>query len=235
MKRTMPILALLFLVIACSKNDSPPSGTIRFEYAEEEINTTFRTVGSIAPSIIQWNGEVGTYSITSSSEILQRNHIVFDSLTGLLSWGKDFPLGTYDFVITAESEGRTQTVEILLINTLTKAFFSGGLQMVDPDAEDLNYSEIPPDYSLSLNEDGTIYMERYSNPAFEASGTWAAVSGGSLLIEFTTNLSGGDVTYMRGFLSNSLNTPSFLGTYGSGIDENQEIVNRIGIFRFEWD
>ncbi|MFS4446210.1 hypothetical protein [Maribacter sp. 2307UL18-2] len=230
-------LALLYLFISCSKDSAAPEPVrkIQLSYPESEINATFRTAGGIAPNIIQWNGDVGFYSITSSTEILRRDHIVFDSLTGQISWGKNLPLGSYDFTITAESGETTETVEILLTNSLIKAFFSGGFEMVDPDVEEIDYSAIPVDYALWLNEDGTVAMERYSNPAFSAAGNWTTIEGGSILVDFITNLSGGETTYMRGYLANSAYLPKFTGDYGSAVNENQEIEERTGVFRFEWD
>ncbi len=227
---------LFCAILSCSK-DETKTRRIQLSYAETQINTTFRAAGSMAPDIIVWNGEPGTYSISSSTEILQRRrHMSFDTLTGVLSWGKDFPLGIYDFTITAQSGETTTAVEILLTNTLTKAFFSGGFLQVD-DPDDINFSaDIPIDYGLWLNEDGSISMERYGDRTFLASGNWMATEGGTISVEFLTNPSGGATTYMSGFLSNSLVvSPKFQGEYGPAVDENQEIENLTGIFRFEWD
>lgn len=229
---------LVYLIVSCSK-DSTSTNQIReiqLSYSETEINTTFRTAGSVAPVILDWDGEPGTYSIASSSEILRRGAIVFDTLTGQFSWDKDFPVGTYDFTITAKSDEATATVEILMTNTFIKGFFSGGFVTVDFDSEEgYDPSAIPHDYSLRLNDDGSIYIQNYSNPAFEASGTWEIIKGNTLLVAFISNLSGGAATYLRGTLSNSILLPTINGRYGSSIDENQEIEDAIGAFRFEWD
>lgn len=230
-------LTFLYLFVSCSKDSASPEPIrqIQLSYPETEINTTFRTEGSIAPNSLQWNGDAGFFTITSSTEILRRDHIAFDSLTGQISWGENLPLGTYDFTVTAQSEETTETVEILLTNTLIKAFFSGGFEKVAADAEEIDYSTIPVDYALWLNEDGTVSMERYGDPFFSASGNWTAIEGGNILVDFITNLSGGQTTYMHGYLSNSSYLPKFRGEYGSAIDENEEIEDPVGVFSFEWD
>ena len=235
MKPLIAVITILFLLIACSRDDVTIR-TIRLAYAETEINTTFRTVGSAAPFIIDWDGDPGTYHITSSSEILQRGYIVFDTLTGQFSWGKDFPVGAYDFTITAKSGEATAIAEILLTNTFVKGFFSGGFVTVDFESEEgYDPSAVPMDYGLRLNDDGSIAMQEYSNPAFEASGSWKIIKRNTLLVEFISNFSGGETIYLRGSLSNSKSLPSFNGRYGSSINENQEVVNAVGAFRFEWD
>ncbi len=225
---------LFCAILSCSK-DETKIRRIQLSYAETEINLTFRTEGSVTPIIIDWNGNVGTYSITSSTDILQQGIISFDTLTGQLSWGKDFPVGTYDFSITAKSGETTTTEEITLTNTLTKGFFSGGFQKVD-DPDDTIFT-IAIDYGLRLNEDGTISMERYSNPALLFSGNWSITEEGNLSVAFLTNLSGGATTYMKGFISydEENKQPLFRGDYGSSLDENQEIENPTGIFHFFWD
>ena len=226
---------LFCIILSCSKDESK-ARKIQFSYAETEINTTFRVAGSIAPIILDWDGEPGTYSITSSSEILRRNHIKFDSLTGQFSWEKDFPVGSYDFIITAKSGETIATEEILLTNTFIKGFFSGGFVMVDFDLDEgYDPTTIPTDYGLTLNENGSISMEDYTNPAFEASGAWEILPNNSFLVSFVSNLSGGTTTYMRGSLFNSISQPRLSGTYGSSIDENQDIEDAIGAFRFIWD
>jgi hypothetical protein len=225
---------LFCTILSCSK-DETKTRRIQLSYAETEINFTFRTEGSVAPIIIDWNGDAGTYSITSSTDILQQGIISFDTLTGQLSWGKDFPVGTYDFSITAKSGETTTTEEITLTNTFTKGFFSGGFKKVD-DPDDTIFA-IAIDYGLRLNEDGTISMERYSNPALLFSGNWSITEEGKLSVAFLTNLSGGVTTYMNGFISydEENKQPLFRGDYGSSLDENQEIENPTGIFHFFWD
>jgi len=42
----------------------------------------------------------------------------------------------------------------------------------------------------------------------------SSTEGGTISVEFLTNLSGGVPTYMRGFMSNSLVLPKFQGEYG---------------------
>jgi len=80
-------------------------------------------------------------------------------------------------------------------------------------------------------------MERYSNPALLFSGNWSITEEGNLSVAFLTNLSGGVTTYMKGFISydEENKQPLFRGDYGSSLDENQEIENLTGIFRFIWD
>lgn len=96
------IILILILIIACGKDDAHLD-SIRLSYPEGEINITFRTKASITPSIIDWNGNSGFYGVSSSTEILQRDQVVFDSLTGSISWDKNFPVGTYDFTVTAKN------------------------------------------------------------------------------------------------------------------------------------
>lgn len=228
---------VLCIILSCSK-DSKSAIEIReiqFSYADSEINTTFRTAGSISPVVLDWDGEPGTYSISSSTEILQENVIAFDTITGQFSWGNNFPLGTYDFTITATSGNATSSAEITLTNTFIEGFFSGDFVEVD-DPEGV-IPTFAVDYGLQLNEDGSISMEKYSNPALTVSGSWAITKEGVLSVEFITNLSGGQPTYMSGLLAfdSEGKTPMFNGKYGASLDESQEIENPTGIFRFRWD
>ncbi|HDZ04667.1 hypothetical protein LCGC14_0354390 [marine sediment metagenome] len=222
------------ILLSCSK-DETKTRQIELGYPETEINLIFSTAGSTAPVILNWDGEPGTYSISSSTGILQENVIAFDTITGHFSWGKDFPIGIYDFSITAQSGVTTTTVEITLTNTFIEGFFSGGFQKVsDPDEIILTVFN---DYGLQLNENGSVSMERYSNPALIVSGNWSITDEGTLSIDFITNLSGGEITYMRGSLSfdSEDKEPLFRGLYGTSLNENQEIENLTGIFYFIWD
>ena len=79
------------------------------------------------------------------------------------------------------------------------------------------------------------YAETESNTTFRVAGSWEILPNNSFLVSFVSNLSGGTTTYMRSSLSNSINQPRLSGTYGSSIDENQDIEDAIGAFRFIWD
>lgn len=235
MKLILSTIVLFYLVISCSNNNKDPR-VIQLAYPETQIELNFRTAGSITPTIIDWDGEPGTYSIASSNQILQGNVFVLDTLSGQISWGTDFPVGTYYFTITAKSGKTTTAVEIMLTNTFKEGFFSGDFQaIIDP--ENPLSGIVAIDYGLRLNEDGSILMEKYSNPALLFSGNWSITEDGGLSVAFLTNLSGGKTTYMKGFLTFSEEEnklPLFNGKYGASLDENQEIENQTGIFIFLW-
>lgn len=236
MIRKIYFITLFCILLGCNKEDTNRRKIV-LAYADTEINTIFRTAGSIAPVILDWDGEPGTYSISSSTEILQRDHVVFDSLTGQLSWVRNLPLGTFDFTITTTSGEATSSVELILTNTFIKGFFGGSFVIADVNDEEevIDFSGIPNEYGLRLKEDGTIYMQKYDDPTFEASGTWVTIEGGTVSITVATNLSGGDTTYMRGFIANTGTSPLFRGTYGASISSENEIIDPVGAFNFKWD
>lgn len=219
-------------MLGCSKEETP-TRQILFSYPETEVNTSFSNSGSIAPDNLFWDGEPGTFSISSSSDILNQNLITFDTATGKLSWGKNFPLGTYVFNITAQSGSAFAVVEIIVTNTFTKGSYAGGFLMADN--PDFINDALAPDYTLQLKEDGTIFMDRFSNPGFMAGGNWSISKEGDLSIAFVSNLSAGVITYMTGsfFFSSEIASPHIKGEYGPSLNENQKIENPTGLFRFD--
>lgn len=222
----------LSLITGCSK-EKTQTREILLSYPETEVNIIFTNSGSISPDNIFWDGEPGTFSISSSSDILEQNLITFDSVTGEFSWGKNFPLGTYVFNIAAQSGSAIAIVEIVVINTFQEGTYAGGFIMGDnPDFID---EALAPDYTLQLKEDGTVFMDRFSNPGFMAAGNWSISKEGGLSITFISNLSAGAATYMTGsfFFSSAIAPAHIKGEYGPFLNEKQEIENPTGLFRFD--
>ena len=227
-------LAPSFLFIACS-NDEPEPRSIQLQYQETQINNTFRAEGSVAPSFVDWTGQEGVFSISSPTELLQRNVVVFDTLTGVLSWGKSLPLGAFNFTISAISGNSRTDVELVIKNTFEEGFFSGGFLELDLDVDEINFANVEVNYGLWLYANGTLEMEKYDNPLFSASGEWRVIEANTFSISFITNFSGGILTFLNGSLYNAELLPEMEGLYGSAIQDNLAIENPTGIFRFEWD
>lgn len=238
--RIAAVLALAVLA-ACNKNDDSAPMIVEeemvngmsFSYPDSLILTKFRKAGSFAPNKLYWNGEKGTFSISSTTEILQRDAILFEESTGIIFWSRLLPLGEYDFTITAKNGNDSVSTQVLLKNEFDKGFFSGGFKTGVPD--EIAPDDIETDYGLRLNEDKTITMTSYSDPTFSAAGTWQS-AGSRVLVEFSTTLSGGEPTFMNGFLNNGVELrPRFEGIYGPEQEASGAILTPTGKFLFKWD
>ncbi|NER17071.1 hypothetical protein [Spongiivirga citrea] len=233
MKLFQLVIAILTIVgsYSCSNDDIENSTSgIHFEYAASTLETTFRNDGSYAPVILDWNGDVGTFSISSPSEILSRGHIVIDENTGVISWESNVPLGEWLLIIEARNSNTTATVEITFSNKFVKGFFVGGF--VEDTSDEPDYAAIPNEYVLTLKEGGTFLMENFDNSDLDFEGTWEA--NGSNLIATKDEETGVEPFKMAGFISVSSQT-KIDGKYGTSISSEGEITDLKGIFRFELD
>lgn len=206
--------------------------TISLGYPDSLVHTPFRKQGSIAPNALNWNGEKGTLSISSTTEILSSDDIKFEEDTGIIFWSRFLPLGEFDLIIAAKNSKNSVKTKILLNNTFDKGFFSGGFKAGNP--MEIDPTTIQSKYGLTLHEDQTVSMSDYNNPTFSVSGRWEILGGANIAIEFISSLSGGKTTYMKGYMLNGVG-PKIEGVYGGERDSSGEILNPTGKFLFKWD
>lgn len=235
-----PCLGLLIamaVALSCNNDDGATQSEleevlnagITLAYPDSLVQTTFRKPGSMAPNTFDWKGEKGTLSISSSTEILQRDDIKFEESTGIIFWSRRLPLGEFDLTVTAKNSNDSVSAKIVLAHKFDKGFFGGGF--LAGDLAEIDPTTIPTEYGLTLNEDQTVSLLDYTDPTFSASGTWEALGGDTIAIEFSSN---GQTTYMKGNLFNDIQ-PKIDGTYGGERDASGEISNATGRFLFKWD
>ncbi|MBD0777596.1 hypothetical protein HPE56_07310 [Maribacter sp. ANRC-HE7] len=239
LKTCFIFFTLTVLLQSCNNDDSPTQkGTdkemgILLRYPDSLVETIFRKQGSLAPIEIDWNGEKGTLSISSTTTILESNNIQFEEDTGIIFWSRLLPLGEFDLTITAKNSKDAVDTNILFSNRFDRGYFSGGFEAGNP--TEIDPTTIPVEYGLTLHEDHTVSMINYTDPAFIASGIWETLEGPNIAIEYTSN---GETTYMKGQLYHNgelPNLPVLEGVYGAGKDASGEIIAPEGRFLFKWD
>ncbi|MFP2995588.1 hypothetical protein ABN763_06740 [Spongiivirga sp. MCCC 1A20706] len=224
----MLLSTLLLGLIGCNKDDGTDVLPIRLQYSDNP-STTYRTAGTLTPIIIDWNGEAGSFEVTTESEILRRDVMTFDSITGVFSWQNELPLGAWDFTVTARNSMTSASVMFTFKNEFVEGVFTGGfIENLEVDTTD--QGNFPPAYTISLNEDKTITMTKFDDPTFSAVGEWRHRQGGSFNVEFITALSAPNIIYLDGFIY--AGNPRFSGKYGNGINEDGTIKDPSGTFSF---
>lgn len=225
------LLLVLIFGVGCSSDDDENSLTgIRFEYATTTIETTFLNDGSYAPVILDWSGDVGTFSMSSPSEILRRGHIVIDENTGVISWQSNLPLGEWLLIVEARNSTSSATIEITFSNKFVKGLFVGGF--LEDTSDEPDYSMILNEYVLTLKEDSTFLAENFDNSDLDFEGTWEA--DGPNFIATKDEETGSEPIKMVGFITTG-SQGKITGQYGASISSEGEITDLKGIFRFELD
>jgi len=234
MKNTLNHIVLstmLLSLFGCGKDDSTPASfEIRLAY-EEAPTTSLWQAGTIAPLVIDWNGEVGTFRISAETEAFNRNILEFDQQTGVIKWTNRLPLGEYDFLITASNSKTTTSVNINLKNELISALFVGGFK--EDTSEEASFNDIPIEYFLKLNEDNTIEMSKFDDDSFSAIGEWKNNGDGTFNVEFISTASTPEAVHLNGFISTSAG--QFRGEYGCSTNQDGSINKQTGIFAFLLD
>ena len=118
--RFVLIIAITFF-IACSNDDTPPVSTPTVTYSDTTINATLFQEGNSSAPTVNWNGNQGSFSLTSTIEGLNIN-----TTTGVLNWTKLLAPKIHNVeVIATNSEG--QIIINLTINNPFQGFFIGGI------------------------------------------------------------------------------------------------------------
>ncbi len=221
------IIALIGLICACSNDDD--SGNIRLEYPKVFENL-YLNEAEVAPLVLDWQGEIGALSISSTTEILNRPIVFFDEDTGVISWGNRLPLGSFPFVIEAKNSTSTARFEITIENKFEEGSFKGGF--LEDISDEPDFSTIPQNYFLTFLNDGTFTMKNVDTPDLSFDGEW--IIDGSRVIATRIDDMAANGFIMVGYISVG-NTPRFSGSYGSSLNDQDEIQDLEGIFRFDLD
>ncbi|MBW1298883.1 hypothetical protein [Aquimarina litoralis] len=233
MKKTIYSLLLISLQFACS-NDDDSSNTLNINYDQSIVEITFRQAGETTAPQINWFGNEGTFSATTltmpGDDDLVGRVIFIDKLTGVISWDNRVPLGEKDIIITAVNATQTATERITLINNFKNGLFIGGFNTDTSDEPD--FSGIINDTSMVLSEDGTADLIASDGSNFEGVGNWTA-DGSTVIVNFSTNESPPKEIVMVGFMFAS--SGGFEGRWGTGLNEDNEVENVMGLFSFEND
>ncbi|WP_109302116.1 hypothetical protein [Aquimarina sp. AU474] len=220
-------IALISLLWACSSDDD--SGNIRLEYPEV-FETLYLNETEVSPTVLDWQGEIGTLSISSTTEILNRPVVFFDEDTGVISWGNRLPLGAFPFVIEAKNSTSTARFEIIIENKFEEGLFEGGF--LEDTSDEPDFSMISQEYFLTFLDDGTFTMQNFDMPDLSFEGEWI-IDGSRVIATRIDDMAANDFI-MVGYISVG-NSPGFSGRYGSSLNDQDEIQDFEGIFRFDLD
>ncbi|WP_299435723.1 hypothetical protein [uncultured Aquimarina sp.] len=236
--RYIGVLVFFVIIHACTSDDD--SNGLRIEYENSFIETLFLEAGETAPPVVNWSGEKGTFSattlpITAPDDLFNRN-LSIDEETGALSWDRSIPLGETEVFITASNSLESTTISVTINNTFIEGLFVGGFN--NDTSDEPNFFTIENDTFLILSKDGTAALSSTSDSdvSFIGTGTWTA-DDGDITINYITTNSPGENLVMKGFLNgrNSLPAALFSGKWGKELNQNNNIENLMGIFRFEND
>lgn len=233
MKKILVSLLLISLHIGCS-NDDDSSNNLNINYDQNIIEITFRQSGETTAPQINWSGNEGTFSATTlttpGDDDFVGRVVFIDKLTGVISWDNRVPLGEKDIIITAVNATQTATTRITMINNFKNGLFIGGFNTDTSDEPD--FSEIINDTSMLLSEDGTANLTALDESNFEGTGTWTA-DGATVIVNFSTNDTPPQEIVMVGYMYAS--NGDFSGRWGTGLNQDNEVENVMGLFSFEND
>lgn len=169
LKSKFALLALTFLTIASCSSDDEVSSSIQpptLSYAATTLDATFFEAGNSATPTLNWNGNQGSFSLTTLITGLNIN-----TTTGTLTWTKNLSLGTHNLEVVATNSAGQTTVYLTLNNPL-QGNFTG------------NYDG-SSFFEIEFNSNGTAIIRANSseNPDL-ATGTWTN-TGSTLNIDYT--------------------------------------------------
>lgn len=161
LKLAVVIATLVFA--SCSEKEEEPTPTLiqsgpEISYAETSFETTFHAEGSSNVPTLNWNGEVGTLSLSNFIQGINLN-----SDNGVLSWYKSLPLGLSEVTVVATNSIGQKTVTLQIENEF-KGDFKGGYNG-DPNSQAITVS----DFKLNFKSDGSMTASDFGSPAL---GDW---------------------------------------------------------------
>ncbi|TSE09370.1 hypothetical protein [Aquimarina algiphila] len=225
------MFGLLFILSCKSDDDSSGLNTLDIAYEQNFIETSFLEAGETAPPLVNWSGEKVTFSATTlpntAPDDLFNINMSIDEETGVLSWDRSIPLGKTDIFITASNALESTTVLVTINNTFVEGLFYGGFN--DDISDEPNTSTTTSDGSLALSKEGTAGLLISSDgDIISIDGTWT-IDESLITINFNTNN-----RVLKGIMNGENDEPAatFIGQWGEGLDQNNNIENLKGAFRF---
>jgi len=165
-------LLIIFSAVACSSDDSEPVLAPSTTVTNTELTTPFFTEGETDAPTINWNGNVGLFSLGSNI-----TGVSVDATTGIISWDKSLPLGTNTIQLIAINSAGQVSTDIILENQFSGNF--DGAYNTDPSSTDVDLN-----FELNFNLDGT--MEAKTSETNIAIGTWTK-SGNTITSVYSYN------------------------------------------------
>jgi len=164
-------IAVIFAVFACSSDDDPVlAPTVTLDNAD--LTATFFTEGQVEVPTVEWNGNVGTFSLESNI-----TGTSVDTNTGVISWDKSLPLGMNTIQLKASNSAGYTSINVTVENEFSGNF--DGNYNSDPNSTDTTNS-----FEMNFNADGT--MMAIDGGSSEATGTWS-ISGNTITSVYSYN------------------------------------------------
>ncbi|WP_108804674.1 hypothetical protein [Aquimarina sp. Aq107] len=231
MKTIKYIGALFFIIIINACNNDDDNNGLRVVYEESFIETSFLEAGETLPPAVNWSEERGTFSATTlpntaPDDLFNRNTLSIDEETGVLSWDRSIPLGETEVFITASNSIESTTVTVTIKNTFIEGLFYGGF---NNDVTDNSNESFGSGSSINFTKEGTAGLLGISDgDIFSMEGTWI-IDGSIMTVNFDNNN-----RVLKGYLNGRSGEPgaTFRGEWGEGLDQNNNIENINGAFRF---
>ncbi|WP_394747908.1 hypothetical protein [Spongiimicrobium salis] len=224
------IPSVLLLLLGCGKDDDSIL-TIQLSYTDTEFVTDLRKEGSTGLPTINWQGNMGTFSLEKTI-----TNVNINPDTGEVSWNRDLPIGTNEIIVLAKNETQETRTSFTITPQLGQSFWSGGHNN-DPDSD-----VVFPDRFITLLPDGTVMVQLIDEPLVQGIGVWE-LEEDQITIEYCTSCPDAnpfDVpnidehTLLRGTVTNSLLIANIEGLrFLKRTDPDVEQLR--GYFQFQWD
>ncbi|WP_461532896.1 hypothetical protein [Sinomicrobium sp.] len=175
------LVAVLFsvLIFSCSDDGDQAGSPVLEDMAQ--IEAVLLTEGNSATPKVVWNGDQGTFALTSPPV----QGLSIDENTGVLSWGKDLPMGEHAVEITATNKEGSSSVSTVINNP-----FQGKFSGLWDGSDDGELESSPLEIEMEFSPDGSIggsIMDRFGE--YNISGNWE-LDDSELYAEFTFDSEG---------------------------------------------
>ncbi|WP_417873849.1 hypothetical protein [Xanthomarina gelatinilytica] len=188
LNNTLKMIALALiatLTFSCSKDDDAPSVEAPTLAYSTNIEATFFTAGSSAAPTINWNGEQGTFSLTSAPI----NGLTVNENTGVLSYAKILPPGEHNLEVTATNSTGSNSTTVTVKNTFQGTF--SGLYDGEVDGE---IGSPFYDIEMEFHPNGSI-TGAFIGGSISFNGNWELMED-KVYIEFDSDGSGGQYSIL---------------------------------------
>ena len=174
-------MSAAFLTSCSDSDDAPTINLPEVTYANTNLEAIFFNAGSSSVPTVNWGGNEGSFALATTI-----SGISIDEATGVISWTKDLPIGTYNIDVLAANSAGPTTVELTINNPLQGLFI--GTYMVTND--DTAYP-----WELELNADNTAVITQSNGmDEYDSLGTWT-MNGSTINIDYTSSLTNNDISF----------------------------------------